>query len=77
MNKLFEKDTIEEIANSIDELYSMLFEELNNKRERRDGYLLMNLMNLDKELVNRRADDIINKMKQLKALKPFNPKARY
>jgi hypothetical protein len=62
------------LIDSMERSYIDIYEELTNLREIETGYLTADLMEIDKTELNRRIESMISVLKELKAIKEFNPK---
>ena len=69
-----ERKKVEELLEELEEVYSELYSELSNERECKHGYIHIDLMDLDIDLVKKKSDRLALNLKHIKQLKAFNPK---
>lgn len=69
-----QRKVVEELMYSLDQSFSEVSEELTNTRKIKTGFILANLMEIDKTELNKTIDGMISILKEIKSIKEFNPK---
>lgn len=65
---------IRDLTEALEESYAPVYDELTNLRKIETGYILADLMEIDKTELNRQIDSMISVLKEIKAVKAFNPR---
>lgn len=69
-----QRKIVEDLMDSLDQSFSMVSDELTNTREIKTGFILANLMEIDKTDLNKNIDSLISVLKEIKSIKEFNSK---
>jgi hypothetical protein len=73
----FLESDIDNLIENLEESYGQLIGALENKRKRTDPYNAMEIIALNKTDIDIKAGNLLNVVKEIKAIKPFNPKKKY
>ena len=74
MRNLYLRSTIQDMLDELMAAYGELYDELENRQERTDGYIAQDLVVLNKALINTKAEKLIAVAKVIKQLKEHNPR---
>ena len=65
---------IQSLTDRLERSFVSIYDELTNTREIVTGFMMVDLMEIDKSELNMRIDTMISVLKEARSIKPFNPK---
>ncbi len=65
---------IQDLTERLERSYVPIYEELTNNRTIETGFMTVDLMEIDKSELNVNIDRMISALKEIRSIKPFNPK---